>query len=438
MVATRSMPETRDAPMDEPPETPQQPRCVAGALEPFREPENNTLRGARWSPDGLCLLTASEDRHLRLFELPEQLQSHEGLEAAGAASEGADRPRQSELPNPLTVLEGDSIYDFCWYPAMDSSDAATCCFLSSSRDHPVRLWDAYTGRCRGSYVAHNHLDELTAAHSLSFDPSGGKIYCGFERCVRIFDIARPGRECETRPTCKSRKSRDGQRGIISCFAFAPDFSGLYAAGSFAGTTGLYVEGQPGLIFELGQHGGGVTQLRFSSDAKLLYSAARRDDCIRCWDVRMSCKVLASFERPSPTNQRIGFTLVGGASEGLVTASHDGRVLAFSTTAPAEPPTTLLTFADTTSDVSMHPSLPLLAVATGERRYHLPAEDDEPAAQCTNGLSVWLMPHSGAPTDTEGVQPPESQAEPAEEDQTAVDDDTMSGMAVGLDPWPDSE
>ena len=100
MVATRSMPETRDAPMDEPPETPQQPRCVAGALEPFRQPENNTLRGARWSPDGLCLLTASEDRHLRLFELPEQLQSHEGLEAAGSASEGADRPRQSELPNP--------------------------------------------------------------------------------------------------------------------------------------------------------------------------------------------------------------------------------------------------------------------------------------------------------------------------------------------------
>ena len=93
---------------------------------------------------------------------------------------------------------------------------------------------------------------------------------------------------------------------------------------------------------------------------------------------------------------------------------------------------------------MHPSLPLLAVATGERRYHLPAEDDELATHCTNGLSVWLMPHSGAmsgaPTGTAGVRPPGCQAGPEEENvhRAAVDDATTSGMAVGLDPWPDSE
>ena len=102
-----------------------------------------------------------------------------------------------------------------------------------------------------------------------------------------------GRDCEVRQTCASRKSKEGQRGIISCFAFAPDYSGLFAAGSYAGTTGLYVEGQPGLICELGSHGGGVTQLSFSHDGKLLYAAARRDDEIRCWDVRMSCRVLAT-------------------------------------------------------------------------------------------------------------------------------------------------
>lgn len=34
----------------------------------------------------------------------------------------------------------------------------------------------------------------------------------------------------------SRRSRVGQRGLISCLAFNPDMSGLFAAGSYAKTT----------------------------------------------------------------------------------------------------------------------------------------------------------------------------------------------------------
>lgn len=29
-------------------------------------------------------------------------------------------------------------------------DPDTCCFLSSSREHPIHLWDAYTGKVNGS------------------------------------------------------------------------------------------------------------------------------------------------------------------------------------------------------------------------------------------------------------------------------------------------
>jgi len=46
----------------------------------------------------------------------------------------------------------------------------------------------------------------------------------YERCIRVFDITRPGRQIEERPTTKNRKAKDGQRGIISCIAFAP---GIY-------------------------------------------------------------------------------------------------------------------------------------------------------------------------------------------------------------------
>ena len=121
--------------------------------------------------------------------------------AAAGSGDAPPEQQQPELPNPLSVLEGDSIYDYCWFPSMDSSDPATCCFLSTSRDHPVRLWDAYTGQCRGSYVAYNHLDEVTAAHALSFNPSASHIYCGYDRTIRIFDLSRPVRPplVEVRP-----------------------------------------------------------------------------------------------------------------------------------------------------------------------------------------------------------------------------------------------
>jgi WD40 repeat protein len=73
------------------------------------------------------------------------------------------------------VNEGEPVYDFCWYPYMSMSgewiasfvmllggvcklsifgeckvlccfaDPATCVFASTSRDHPIHLWDAATG-----------------------------------------------------------------------------------------------------------------------------------------------------------------------------------------------------------------------------------------------------------------------------------------------------
>ena len=67
--------------------------------------------------------------------------------------------------------------------------------------------------------------------------------------------------------------------------------------------------------------------RGALEALEAYAAARRDGRILCWDVRNTCTVLGAYERAAPTNQRIGFDVTsdGGA---LITASADGRVLAF--------------------------------------------------------------------------------------------------------------
>jgi WD40 repeat protein len=71
---------------------------------------------------------------------------------------------------------------------MNSSDRLPCCILSTCRDHPIRLWDAYDGSLRAAYVGYNHLDELAPAYALAFDPAGRKIYAG---CVRGTSLQEP-------------------------------------------------------------------------------------------------------------------------------------------------------------------------------------------------------------------------------------------------------
>ena len=112
----------------------------------------------------------------------------------------------------LQMLEGETIYDYSWYPFMSSYTPASCCFASSSRDHPVHLWDAFTGGLRCTYSAYDHLDEVTAAYSVAFSADGTELLTGFKNTVRIFSVDRPGRWCQTRSTVTNRGPK--QKGII--------------------------------------------------------------------------------------------------------------------------------------------------------------------------------------------------------------------------------
>lgn len=77
--------------------------------------------------------------------------------------------------------------------------------LSTTQTHPIsRPHSPTTYTHRASYRAYDHLDELNAVHCLAFTPYGDKILCGFDRMVRVFDTATPGRDCEERPTRKTR------------------------------------------------------------------------------------------------------------------------------------------------------------------------------------------------------------------------------------------
>lgn len=116
-------------------------------FEPNEKSENFT-KGCQWSPDGTCVLVPSEDFRLRVYELPKELYNTDRLDFKNIPS---------QLDAALCVKDGGLIYDTCWYPYMNSWNPSTCCFLSTSQESPVHMWDAYSGKLRATYSAYNQL-----------------------------------------------------------------------------------------------------------------------------------------------------------------------------------------------------------------------------------------------------------------------------------------
>ncbi|XP_015927710.2 telomerase Cajal body protein 1 [Parasteatoda tepidariorum] len=370
------------------------PIQITGAWSEFsNKNENNYARGCKWAPDGSCVLTCSADNVLRIFNLPSELWDFSKWQDI------------SEMTSVLKFSEGELIYDYCWYPLMASNDPASCCFVSCSRNNTVHLWDAFTGDLRCSYRTYNQLDELTTARSLSFDADGGRIFCGFDKMVRVFNTDLPGRNCEERPTFVKKS---GQSGIISCFAFSSANKNISAAGSYRRTIGIYSEPDGSLECILEGQKGGVTHLQFSPDGNLLYSGGRKDNEILCWDLRNLGEVLFCMKRYCTTNQRMYFDIsrdgryvVSGNTNGVIsvwdtwkeanteTFSQDFSVL--------EPTQFFLAHNDCVNGISINPTFPLLCSSSGQRKVPplLPGdEDDDMFASKTeksdNSLRLWWI------------------------------------------------
>uniref|UniRef100_G1RF80 Telomerase Cajal body protein 1 n=1 Tax=Nomascus leucogenys TaxID=61853 RepID=G1RF80_NOMLE len=287
--------------------------------EPAAEDEGDT------APDGSCILTNSADNILRIYNLPPELY-HEG-----------EQVEYAEMVPVLRMVEGDTIYDYCWYSLMSSAQPDTSYVASSSRENPIHIWDAFTGELRASFRAYNHLDELTAAHSLCFSPDGTQLFCGFNRTVRVFSTARPGRDCEVRATFGKHLCLQGRRrgkGTATC------------TGAFSRKVGV----------------------------------TPREPKLLCWDLRQPGYPLWSLGREVTTNQRIYFDL-DPTGQFLVSGSTSGAVSVWDTGGPGndgkpEPVLSFLPQKDCTNGVSLHPSLPLLATASGQRVFPEPTESGD--------------------------------------------------------------
>ncbi|KAL0322246.1 UNVERIFIED_CONTAM: Telomerase Cajal body protein 1 [Sesamum calycinum] len=307
---------------------------------------NNFLKGVKWSPDGSCFLTCSDENTLRVFSLP--------YESDGSSiNDPQSVPDSDSYGASLVVSEGESVYDYCWYPHMSSSNPDLCVFATSTRDHPIHLWDANNGQLRCTYRAYDAMDEITAAFSIGFNPNGNKIFAGYNKTIRVFEVHRPGRDFQQYSTLLGNK--EGQSGIISSIAFSPTCSGMLAAGSYSQTTAIYREDNMELLYVLHGQEGGVTQVQFSKDGNYLYTGGRKDPYVLCWDIRKTVDIVYKLYRSSEgTNQRVQFDI---EPLGRSWNWWSGQWISSFRAA-----------LDTINGLAFHPFLPMAATSSGHRRY----------------------------------------------------------------------
>ncbi|KAJ7823071.1 WD40-repeat-containing domain protein [Mycena olivaceomarginata] len=339
----------------------------------------NFARSAKWCPDGSVALVQCEHREFRIL-VPK------GPEG-GSTSNLTNEALVQTLPQSAPIL------DYAWYPTASPASPASFCFAASVREAPVKLLDATDGRVRASYPIVDHRERQIAPHSLAFNPSATKLYCGFEDAIEVFDIGRPG-EGTRLPTSPSKKSRDGLKGIISALAFSPSYeSDLYAAGSLAAAPGNIVlftetDGTVPVSFINGGPAAGVTQLHFNPmRPHILYAAFRRHRAIYSWDLRADVGAPLAVYSPSPkpgeeTNQKRRFD-VDIVGRFLGVGDQDGNVNIFDLSEPSEGESSVATeprliwtaHEDAIGGVSFHPTRACLLSVSGSRHFHTREEED---------------------------------------------------------------
>lgn len=217
--------------------------------------DSNFTQGCKFSPDGLCVLTStSADNLLRLYNTPPQSLSQQETEnenenEAPIETKDVDQSSKDDVTLWKTILSakaGDSIRTYSWYPLMNSYQPASCAFITSCRDQPIHLIDAYNSSIRATYSPYNALDEMESPNVVTFTPDGNRIFAGgfrTDRTIHTFHTNIPGRDSDILRLGKTRRSKDGQKGIVSAISFPEGNSAFVGSNIFA--VGTY---SPGSIY----------------------------------------------------------------------------------------------------------------------------------------------------------------------------------------------
>ncbi|KAL4990146.1 WD40-repeat-containing domain protein [Aspergillus falconensis] len=392
---------------------------------PIKQPENARLasgdkskldsdalseffKTAEWSPDGTTILTDSSDHHVRTYIVPPDL-----LE---------ERQSPHRL-SPYSVLpSGEPTYASAFYPFFSLQKPSSALFLSSVRDHPIRLASALASTSLATYSLVNPMTEaFITPHCILYPPAlgGTHFLTGSDSLICLFDVSRPGNEgpIAWMPTIPSKRKQlvgggVGMKGIVSALALSPNEGGILAAGTFSRNIGLYDSNGTGQSLgsfsisktEATRHigGSGITQLLWSPCGRYLYIAERKSDGVMIYDIRVTGQLLGWLQgRNASTNQRMKIDLVPtgeGDGHGIWAGGTDGVVRFWRDpihSAGAQDPTWgWKLHDDPLSSTVMHPMGNIMATTCGQKhsKDHFDNMGGLPSTpQVDSSLDVWLLP-----------------------------------------------
>ncbi|KAJ3516344.1 hypothetical protein NLJ89_g1193 [Agrocybe chaxingu] len=303
----------------------------------------------------------------------------------------------------MSILpQASPILDFVWYPTASSHDLSSFCFVASVRECPVKLLDASDGRLRASYKIVDHRERQIAPHSLAFNLTAQKLYCGFEDAIEIFDLSRPG-EGTRMHTTPSKKSKDGLKGKPPHrYPRHRTDESFYAAGSFTPSTS-------NIMMFSDQKEGPLMFLQFNpTQPHLLYAAYRGSGTgsIYSWDVRSNVDTpleilqtpAASTNANSRTNQKFRFD-IDLAGRMLGVGDQLGNVSIFdleSTSSEVDgsmrdvgmdggplvrqPTLVYKAHDDAVGSVAFHPYMPVLLTTSGSRHFTNEYDEEEDTSE----------------------------------------------------------
>ncbi|RDW79014.1 uncharacterized protein DSM5745_05866 [Aspergillus mulundensis] len=366
------------------------------------------FKSAQWSPDGTTILTDSSDHNIRTYIVPQDL-----LE---------ERQSPHRL-SPYSVLpSGEPTYASAFYPFFSLQEPSSALFLSSVRDHPIRLASALSPTSLATYSLVNPMTEaFITPHCILYPTAlgGTHFLTGSDSLICLFDVSRPGNEgpVTCMPTIPSKRKQlvgggIGMKGIVSALALSPDEGGILAAGTFSRNIGLYDSNGTGQSLgtfsvsknEADRHigGGGVTQLLWSPCGRYLYIAERKSDGVLIYDIRVTGQLLGWLRgRNALTNQRMKIDLVpttdghgpeiwAGGTDGVLRSWRD----TVHTVGAQDPTWEWKVHNDSVSSTVMHPMGNIMATTSGQKRprEHLDDMGELPLIPSTeSSLDVWLLP-----------------------------------------------
>lgn len=262
------------------------------------------LRGHRgriyrvaWVSDGLHILTASEDKSIRVWEVGKAREIRRPLStsnfmildwtqdgrlvATNSAMSDRDVRVRNMVNNTITwedEFHSDRVSQLAWSPNAGY-------LASGSEDWQVKIWDM---RSKDKYRVFEHQGEIT---SLAWSPNSRYLATGtghgMDNNVRVFAVV------EDKLVYTLSK---GHTGAVTCLAWSPN--GRYlASGSVDRTISIW-DLKTGIeIAKLESHTDHITSLAFSWDGTLLASKGR-DETFRLWSRSKGWKLVTIMREES--------------------------------------------------------------------------------------------------------------------------------------------